>query len=86
MADCGKQPVFPRWVGYFNFWVGLLFVPGGMITFFKSGPFAWNGIIAFWIPASVFGTWFLVMTPMLLKAIQQQARDENGTASRSLFE
>jgi hypothetical protein len=86
LADCGKQPVFPRWVGYFNFWVGLLFVPGGMITFFKSGPFAWNGIIAFWIPASVFGTWFLVMTPMLLKAVQQQARDENGTASRTLFE
>jgi hypothetical protein len=81
LSDRGKQPVFPRWVGYFNFWVGLLFVPGGMMTFFKSGPFAWNGIIAFWVPAGVFGAWFLVMTPTLLKAIQQQARDENWTAS-----
>jgi hypothetical protein len=72
LSDRNEMAVFPRWLGYLNLWVGLLFMPGGMITFFKSGPFAWNGLIAFWIPASIFGIWFTVMTPMLLKAINQQ--------------
>jgi len=74
LSDVNPEPVFPRWVGYFNLWVGILFAPGGMITFFKMGPFAWNGVIAFWIPACVFSIWFIVMAPALFKAIDQQAR------------
>jgi hypothetical protein len=30
-----------------NVAIALLFAPGGLITFFKSGPFAWNGLLAF---------------------------------------
>jgi alcohol dehydrogenase (NADP+) len=87
LSDRNKIPSFPRWLGYFNLWVGLLFMPGGMITFFKSGPFAWNGFIAFWIPAGIFGIWFMIMTPMLLKAIKHQEADVAtailaGTASK----
>jgi hypothetical protein len=73
LSDRNVVPVFPRWLGYFNLWVGMLFLPGGMVTFFKTGPFAWNGLLAFWVPAIVFGSWFTVMTPMLLRAIKQQA-------------
>jgi hypothetical protein len=52
---------YPRWVAYFNFWVAFLLMPGALAVFFKQGPFAWNGLLAFWLPASVFGSWFLVM-------------------------
>jgi hypothetical protein len=71
ISDKNTKPLFPRWVGFFNFWVAILFMPAGMIAFFKSGPFAWNGLIAFWIPAIVFGAWFMVMFPILIKAIRQ---------------
>jgi hypothetical protein len=71
ISDKNIKPLFPRWVGFFNFWAALLFVPAGMISFFKTGPFAWNGLIAFWLPAIVFGVWFMVMFPMLIKAIRQ---------------
>ena len=73
LSDKNPQPVFPRWLGFFNFWVALLFVAGGLITFFKTGPFAWNGLLAFYVAAVVFGAWFMVMVRMLLKAIDQQA-------------
>lgn len=76
LSDKSPKPVFPRWLAFFNFWVAVLFLPGGMIPFFKTGPFAWNGVIAFWIPAGVFGVWFIVMFPMLLKAIKSQAASE----------
>ncbi|MGQ0697302.1 MAG: hypothetical protein ACT4PZ_03560 [Panacagrimonas sp.] len=73
LADKSLEAVFPRWVGFFNLWMGVLFIPGGLIVFFKSGPFAWNGLIAFWTPFAAFGLWFVVMTPVLLRAIRQQA-------------
>lgn len=69
-SDQGAVPVFPRWLAYFNIWVAILFIPGGLITFFKAGPFAWNGLLAFWLPLIIFFAWFLVMFLALLKAIK----------------
>jgi len=73
VSDRNAQPVFPRWLGFFNFWVVLLFLPGGLLTFFKTGPFAWNGLLAFWVPATVFGAWYFVMAAFVIKAARQQA-------------
>ena len=72
LSDKAQRPVFPRWLGYFNIWVGLTFAPGLLVTFFKSGPLAWNGVFGFWVPAAGFGAWFLVMFVMLRAAIRQQ--------------
>ena len=72
LGDKSEHPIFPRWVAYLNFWISLIFVPASLMPFFKAGPFAWNGILAFWLPATVFGIWFMVMVPMLLKAIKRQ--------------
>ena len=69
IGDGRERPVFPRWVAYFNFWAALLFIPGGIVFFAHRGPFAWNGIFPFWIPAAVFGAWFLVMFAVLRSAI-----------------
>lgn len=33
LSDKGTERVFPRWVGYFNLWAAILYVPGGTITF-----------------------------------------------------
>ncbi len=72
LSDPGRPPVFPRWVGFLNFWVAIGFVPSGLLPFFKSGPFAWNGLLVFWLAGSVFGAWFIAMTVVLLKAIRQE--------------
>ena len=79
LRDRRSTPILPRYYGYFNFWVATLFVPGGLIYFFKDGPFAWNGVIAFWIPATVFGAWFIVSFIVLRKAIDEQVEDEPAT-------
>lgn len=71
MADRNPTPVFPRWVGYFNVWVAILFLPGALVTFFKSGPFAWDGLLAFWLPVVVFFGWYFVMFKALRDAIRR---------------
>ena len=76
ISDKNAKPVFPRWLGFFNFWIALLFVPGGLVTFFKTGPFAWNGLLAFWVPAGIFGPWFWIMATYVIKAAKQQAAEQ----------
>ena len=68
LKDASATPVFPRWVAYFNIWVGILFVPGGMAYLFKTGPLAWDGLLAFWLAASAFFIWLLVMPWVVARA------------------
>jgi hypothetical protein len=75
----GEQSVFPRWVGYFNFWIAIAYLPSVMIPFFKHGPFSWHGIFEFWLAAVVFFAWVVVMTVALFGAVKRQA-EEAGPA------
>jgi len=70
-----EERVFPRWLGYFNVWVAIAFVPGILINFLHGGPFAWNGVFCFWLPLSVFGVWFFVMFWALRRGILAQAAE-----------
>src|SRR5581483_3345724 len=74
LGDKSGDPVFPRWVGYYNLWTAFMFLPGALVIFFHTGPFAWNGILAFWVVAVLFGAWFIVMTFVLLQAIKRTNR------------
>jgi hypothetical protein len=44
--DKSVRPALPRWFGYLNLWLVALLLPGQLIFFFKSGPFAWDGLAA----------------------------------------
>jgi hypothetical protein len=76
LRDDSEQLVFPRWIAYFNFWVAILSLPGVLIPLFKIGPFAWNGLLAFWVPLVTFGVWGPVMVWAML-------RTGPGTAARA---
>jgi hypothetical protein len=70
-----RADIYPRWVGYFSIWAALLLLPGSLIPFFKTGPFAWHGLFEFWLAAVVFFGWIAVMTIVTIRAIRQQEDD-----------
>lgn len=70
----GERTVFPRWYGYLNIWAVLLFAPGFAVYCMHSGPFAWNGLITFWIPAATFFGWFIVTIWLLFAAVADDER------------
>jgi hypothetical protein len=80
LAEEGREP-FPRWVGYFNLWAALLYVPGQLILFFKDGPFAWHGIVALWIPYIAYFGWIWVMSFALLRVARGAGNEPQATAS-----
>ena len=75
VMDHGERPVFPRWAGYLSFWTAGLSAPGGLTILFKTGPLAYNGLLALWIPLGVFGIWISVMTVLLIRAVHDEAAD-----------
>lgn len=80
LQDRSHDPLFPRWVAYVNFWVGLLLVPASAIPFFKTGPMAWNGVLAFWIPVAVFVAWFAVMFWAMRRVIAGRSSERAALA------
>jgi hypothetical protein len=75
LADTRTRPVFPRWAGWFNLWVALSIAPAGIVVFFKSGIFAWNGVAGFYLPLAAFAAWFVVMAKVLLSAVEHDVVD-----------
>ena len=71
--DKNPQPVYPRWAGWASLWFCVMTFPAGLIVFFKSGPFAYNGILAFYVPLGVLFIWVIAMTVVTLKAFNEQS-------------
>lgn len=69
--DPNERPVYPRYVAYVCLWVAVLFVPAGAMAFFKTGPFAWNGLMALYVPVGIFFVWLTVLTYETIKNINR---------------
>lgn len=78
--DHNGPTLFPRWVGFFNLWCAVLICPAALIEFFKTGPFAYDGLISFWFIYIVFFGWIVAMSIVTLKAVGRLRRLELGGA------
>lgn len=63
---------FPRWLGWLTIFAFIVYEVGPLGFMFKRGPFAWDGLIVFWLPFVTFGTWITVTSVTLLRAIKRQ--------------
>ncbi|MDT5141824.1 MAG: hypothetical protein QOD02_3423 [Mycobacterium sp.] len=75
LLDENDVPALPRWVAYLNFWVAFLSIPAGLILFFKHGIFAFDGLLALWVPLVVFLIWIITMTVVTTSAINRKSRE-----------
>jgi hypothetical protein len=82
LSDTSATPLFPRWAGYLSFVVALAQMPPGLLVYFKTGPFAWDGVVSFWIPLFDFFPWILVMIVLTVRAINRPDYDALDLAGR----
>lgn len=80
LIDKKPKPIFPRWLGFLNIWLAFLILPAGTVLFFKGGPFAWNGIIGFYLPLVSFSVWFVCMTWAMHRNLTQQIAEGSEPA------
>jgi Domain of unknown function (DUF4386) len=82
LQDRRPRPLIPRWAAYVCFWSGIGVAGGSFCVFTRTGPIAWNGLIAFWLLAVAFFVWMLTMSAMMLRASRIPA--EAGHLSANL--
>lgn len=80
LMDRSGEGLYPRWAGWLNIWCGFLIFPAGLIVFFKSGPFAYDGLISFWFAVFVFFGWMASMTALSFRAVAIVERRQKGEA------
>lgn len=83
LGDKSEAPVLPRWVGYFNLFIAFTFAPDTLPYFLKTGPFAWNGVLVFWLAFTSYAAWLIVMGLVLRHSDATITRSRAGTVSAS---
>jgi hypothetical protein len=72
--DRSERPLFPRWSGYVDLAVAVIFAAGAPALFVKHGAFGWDGALAFWAVLGSFGVWVTVTFATMLRAIHGEPR------------
>lgn len=71
--DRGAEPLFPKWAGWLAVWGGFSFFPASLTAFLTTGPFAWNGLLSFYVPYPAWLVWFLVFSWYMIRDASRQA-------------
>ncbi len=75
LSDTRAEPLLPKWVSWLSIWVGFMFFILTLMPFFKSGPFARNGIINYWVEFPAFFLFMGAVSFYLFKAIGRLERE-----------
>jgi hypothetical protein len=81
LTNHSGRPFLPRWVAYMNVWAGLLYFPAALLLFFKRGAFAYNGLLALYVPLAAFLIWIVLMTQQLIRSIKADMPSESSAGT-----
>lgn len=68
-----EAPVLPRWSGFFCVWCAVLQFGGNLVCMFHTGPFAWDGLLAYWVALTAFTAWIYVMSFVMHRSLKHDA-------------
>lgn len=72
LADTSEKPIFPRWLCYLSIWCGLSFLPASLTQYLKTGPFAWGGLLSFYIPYAAWLIWCGITSHFMIRDIKDR--------------
>lgn len=71
-----RRAIFPRWLGYVTIWALVTEFVAVPIWVTRTGPFAWNGLLSFWLGTAIFVGWEFCLCVCLYRAIKNQPLEE----------
>jgi hypothetical protein len=73
LMDNRAEPMVPRWFSWATLAGAITIFFAAGPAFFKSGPFAYHGLLAFYLPVAVWGTYLLLTSRFMLKELGRAA-------------
>ena len=83
LRDRRDEPLMPRWTAWVAFLASATYFPLTLMPFFRTGPFAWDGLLNFWAVFVMFFVLIVVITPYAYRALRRlegEDRRETSTA------
>lgn len=74
--DSRPEPVFARWVVVVNLVAAAAMTPAVGSVIVQSGPFAWDGVVSFWLRWGAFVVYLVLMFVAVHGAIRRQRAEE----------
>jgi len=71
LMDQRPEPMVPRWFSWLTIAGGFTVFFAGGPAFFKSGPFAYHGLLAFYLPVAIWGGYICLTTWYMLKELKR---------------
>ena len=72
LSDRRAQPMIPRGLSKASIAGAVVLVCAGGPAFTQSGPFAYHGLLAFYLPMLIWGLWLVVHAGFMLKDLRQR--------------
>jgi hypothetical protein len=74
LRDRSEFPILPRWSAGICFLTAFLFMPAFGTIFFKSGGFAYNGLLGMFLPLVMFLVWLEGITIPMTMGLRRELR------------
>jgi hypothetical protein len=71
-----RRMIFPKWLGYLTIWALVTELVAVPIWITRTGPFAWDGLLSFYLGTIIFVGWEFCMCVCLYRAIKSQPVEE----------
>jgi len=71
LLDKREQPMIPRWLTWLTLAGAATLVTAAGPAFFKSGPFAYHGLLAFYLPMAIWGIYLNLTTWYMYKELDR---------------
>lgn len=76
LKDKRETKLVPNWVSWWGFVTVASFFPVSLIPFFKTGPFAFQGMFNFWIAFPTWYIWIVAMSFYIIKAVSRIEKED----------
>lgn len=83
LRDSRSTPLYPRWLAYLTFWLTATLFTGLLMPTFHTGPFAWHGLLTFYVALNAFFAWVIITSWYTFAAIRRIQSDEAVTPGAS---
>jgi hypothetical protein len=67
-----KNDTLPKWLGYYTLWQAVTEIFATTVWVAHDGPFAWNGLLAFWFDMVIYVPWQMIVYVCIYQAIKRQ--------------
>lgn len=80
LSDKRATPLFPNWFCFLTMFCGLSFIPASLTGVLKTGPFAWDGLLSYYIPYACWLVWYGIASCYMIKEVNSRKIEANSNS------